>query len=85
VLITNAELEDVELVVSPDHKVFSHSNPLRGLKEGGTFILQSQLKPAEVWRELPESVRKTILQKKIEFYIVDAFAVAKRHAPTLDL
>ncbi len=32
VLLTNAELEDVELVVSPDHKVFSHSNPLRGLK-----------------------------------------------------
>ena len=31
VLITNAELEDVEIVVSPDHKVFSHSNPLRGL------------------------------------------------------
>ncbi len=31
VLITNAELEDVEIVVSPDHKVFSHTNPLRGL------------------------------------------------------
>ncbi len=42
VLLTNAELEDVEIVVSPDHKVFSHSNPLRGLVEGGTFILQSQ-------------------------------------------
>ena len=34
VLITNAELEDVEIVVSPDHKVFSHSNPLRGLVRG---------------------------------------------------
>ena len=31
VLLTNAELEDVEIVVSPDHRVFSHSNPLRGL------------------------------------------------------
>ena len=85
VLLTNAELEDVELVVSPDHKVFSHSNPLRGLKKGGTFILQSQLSPAEVWKELPEHARKTILDKKIAFYIVDAFAVAKRHAPTPDL
>ena len=85
VLITNAELEDVELVVSPDHKVFSHSNPLRGLKEGGTFILQSRLPPAEVWKELPEQARKTIREKKIEFYIVDAFAVAKRHAPTPEL
>ena len=46
VLLTNAELEDVEIVVSPDHKVFSHSNPLRGLVEGGTFILQSHLAAA---------------------------------------
>ncbi len=85
VLLTNAELEDVELVVSPDHKVFSHSNPLRGLVEGGTFILQSQLEPAEVWRELPPQARKTIRDKKIQFYILDGFAVAKRHAPTPDL
>ena len=55
VLITNAELEDVEIVVSPDHKVFSHSNPLRGLGEGGTFILQSSLDPVAVWSELPRA------------------------------
>ena len=30
VKITNAELEEVEVVVSPDHKVFSHTDPLRG-------------------------------------------------------
>ncbi len=85
VLITNAELEDVELVVSPDHKVFSHSNPLRGLKEGGTFILQTQLPAPELWKELPEHARKTIRDKKINFFVVDAFAVAKRHAPTPEL
>jgi pyruvate-ferredoxin/flavodoxin oxidoreductase len=85
VLITNAELEDVEIVVSPDHKVFSHSNPLRGLVEGGTFILQSQLTPAEVWKELPPSARKTIRDRKIEFYVLDGFAVAKKHAPTPEL
>ena len=49
VKITNAELEDVEIVVSPDHKVFSHTNPLRGLAEDGTFILQSHHTPIEVW------------------------------------
>ena len=85
VLITNAELEDVEIVISPDHKVFSHTNPLRGLVEGGTFILQSQLSPAEVWKELPPSARKTIRDRQIEFYVVDGFAVAKQHAPTPEL
>jgi pyruvate-ferredoxin/flavodoxin oxidoreductase len=85
VLITNAELEDVEVVVSPDHKAFIHTNPLRGLVEGGTFILQSDLEPLEVWRELPRYARRTIREKKIRFLVLDAFEVAKRHAPTPDL
>src|SRR5271166_4081120 len=85
VLITNAELEDVEVVVSPDHKIFSHSNPLRGLGQGGTFILQSQFEPLAVWKELPPLARKTIREKKIRFFVVDAFSVAKRHAPTPEL
>ena len=85
VLITNADLEDVEVVVSPDHKVFAHSNPLRGLVEGGTFILQSNLSPLEVWKELPSAMRKTIRDRKIKFLVVDGFAIAKKHAPVAAL
>lgn len=83
--ITNAELEDVEIVISPDHKVFSHTNPLRGLVDGGTLILQSHHTPLEVWKELPAHARKTIREKKIHFYVVDAFGVAKKHAPVPEL
>lgn len=83
--ITNAELEDVEIVVSPDHKVFSHANPLRGLAKDGTFILQSHHTPLEVWKELPAHARKTIRERGIHFYVVDAFGVAKKHAPAPDL
>jgi pyruvate-ferredoxin/flavodoxin oxidoreductase len=85
VLLTNAELEDVEVVVSPDHQVFSHSNPLRGLVEGGTFILQSSHTPLEAWKELPAQARKTIRDRKVAFHIVDGFEVAKRHAPRPEL
>ena len=85
VLLTNADLEDVEIVVSPDHKVFAHSNPLRGLVAGGTFMLQSSLPPLEVWKELPAQARKTIRDKKINFFVLDGFAVAKRHAPRPEL
>lgn len=52
---------------------------------GGTFILQSSLTPEEAWAELPAQARKTIREKKINFYIIDAFAVAKRHAPIPEL
>ena len=85
VLLTNAELEDVEVVVSPDHKAFVHTNPLKGLVEGGTFILQSDQSPEQTWRSLPSYARRTIRDKKIRFLVVDAFKVAKKHAPTPEL
>lgn len=83
--ITNAELEDVEIVISPDHKVFHHTNPLRGLVDGGTFIMQTSLSPEEVWAELPAQARKTIRDRKIRLFVIDAFTVAKKHAPSPEL
>ncbi|MDR0379715.1 MAG: 2-oxoacid:acceptor oxidoreductase family protein, partial [Candidatus Accumulibacter sp.] len=83
--ITNAELEDVEVVISPDHRAFVHTNPLKGLAAGGTFILQSNSTPEAVWESLPEAARKTIREKKINFFIIDAFEVARKHAPTPEL
>ncbi|HMO12417.1 MAG TPA: 2-oxoacid:acceptor oxidoreductase family protein, partial [Actinotalea sp.] len=85
VLITNAELEDVEVVLSPDHKAFVHTNPLKGLVEGGTMIIQSDLPPADVWRQLPRHARATIRSKRIRLMVVDAFKVAKLHAPSPEL
>ncbi|MDD7505435.1 MAG: 2-oxoacid:acceptor oxidoreductase family protein, partial [Actinomycetaceae bacterium] len=83
--ITNAELEDVEIVVSPDHMVFAHTDPLKGLTSGGTFILQSHRSPRETWDRLPVSARQTIRDRHINFFILDAFSVAKEHAPNPDL
>src|SRR5208283_3647625 len=45
----------------------------------------SQLTPAEVWKELPPAARKTLRDRKIAFYVLDGFAVAKKHAPTPEL
>ncbi|MDO8107714.1 2-oxoacid:acceptor oxidoreductase family protein [Isoptericola sp. b441] len=85
VLITNAELEDVEVVLAPDHKAFVHTNPLKGLGDGGTMIIQSDLSPAEFWRQLPKYARTAIRERKIRLMIIDAFAVAKEHAPKPEL
>ncbi|MGC3995603.1 MAG: 2-oxoacid:acceptor oxidoreductase family protein [Propionicimonas sp.] len=85
VLVTNAELEDVELVVCPDHQVFSHTNPLKGLVAGGTLIMQSDQAPLEVWRSLPAFARRVIRERGIRFLVLDAFAVARAHAPNPQL
>ena len=56
-----------------------------GLVAGGTFILQSNASAEEVWAELPVKARQTIRDRKIRFFIIDAFAVAKKNAPTPEL
>ncbi|WP_245907194.1 2-oxoacid:acceptor oxidoreductase family protein [Photobacterium sanctipauli] len=83
--ITNAELQQVEVVLSPDHKVFMHTNPLAGLTRNGTFILQTHHEPEQVWQEIPAAARQYIRDNNIDFYIVDAFKVAREQAPSADL
>ena len=83
--ITNAELEEVEIVLSPDHKVFQHTNPLHGVVEQGIFMMQSHEEPLEVWKQLPATSRQLIRDKQIQFFIVDAFGIAKENAPTKTL
>ncbi|HEY0283617.1 MAG TPA: thiamine pyrophosphate-dependent enzyme, partial [Rhizomicrobium sp.] len=39
----------------------------------------------EVWKDLPAQARKTIRDKKIKFFVIDGFKVAKPHAPTPEL
>ncbi|MEA5116854.1 MAG: 2-oxoacid:acceptor oxidoreductase family protein, partial [Propionicimonas sp.] len=73
------------VVVCPDHQVFAHSNPLKGLVSGGTLILQSTGDPQQVWAGLPAFARRAIRERNIRFFVLDAFAVARRHAPNPEL
>jgi pyruvate-ferredoxin/flavodoxin oxidoreductase len=44
---------------------------------GATFLLNSPYGPNEVWDHLPAEVQKQIIDRKMKFYVVDAFHVAK--------
>jgi pyruvate-ferredoxin/flavodoxin oxidoreductase len=45
--------------------------------EGGTFLLNSTYGPDEVWDKLPKLVQQRIIDKKLKFYTIDAYSVAK--------
>lgn len=45
--------------------------------EGGTFLLNCPYNPETVWNYLPQSVQETILNKKLKFYVIDAYKVAR--------
>ncbi|HZD10604.1 MAG TPA: pyruvate:ferredoxin (flavodoxin) oxidoreductase [Candidatus Binatia bacterium] len=44
---------------------------------GATFLLNSPYGPEEVWDHLPRSVQETILDKDLNFYVVDGYQVAE--------
>ncbi|MEJ5358293.1 MAG: pyruvate:ferredoxin (flavodoxin) oxidoreductase [Desulfobacterales bacterium] len=50
---------------------------LEGIKEGGTFVLNSPWTPAEMEEKLPARVRRTIARKKLAFYNIDAVKIAQ--------
>jgi pyruvate-ferredoxin/flavodoxin oxidoreductase len=49
---------------------------LQYAKPGATFLLNSPYGPAEVWDHLPGSVQQELIDKAIDFWVIDAFAVA---------
>lgn len=50
---------------------------LNGIEEGGTFLLNTVYSKDEIWTKLPGKLQKDILDKKLKFYIIDAYKVAR--------
>nr|WP_321257417.1 pyruvate:ferredoxin (flavodoxin) oxidoreductase [uncultured Pseudodesulfovibrio sp.] len=49
---------------------------LEGIKDGGTFVLNSPWSAEEMDKKLPASMRRTIAEKNLKFYTVDAVKIA---------
>jgi pyruvate-ferredoxin/flavodoxin oxidoreductase len=44
---------------------------------GGVFLLNAPHGPDEVWDELPFEVQEQIVEKRLRFYVIDAYGVAR--------
>jgi pyruvate-ferredoxin/flavodoxin oxidoreductase len=73
----NCDLRHVNVVLCCDPKAFTHTNPLDGMSEGGAFVWESEEDPSVVWQRIPRRYRKDILEKKIRFYTLPGFAIAR--------
>jgi len=51
---------------------------LSSAEEGATFLLNTPFGKDEVWDSLPLEVQTQILAKKLKFYVIDAFEVARK-------
>ncbi len=50
---------------------------LKLAKDGAVFLLNTPYGKDEVWEKLPRKVQQQIIDKKIEFYVIDGYKVAK--------
>ena len=50
---------------------------LKNAVEGATFLLNSPYGPDKTWDKLPRKVQQQIIDKKLNFYVIDAYSVAK--------
>ncbi|MCD6346037.1 MAG: pyruvate:ferredoxin (flavodoxin) oxidoreductase [Bacteroidales bacterium] len=79
----DSEIRSPYLVNSPDF-VACHVTPylnmydmLKGLKRGGTFLLNSIWSVEETKNRLPASMKKYMAENDIQFYIINATAIAE--------
>jgi pyruvate-ferredoxin/flavodoxin oxidoreductase len=82
----NCEYTNVDVVMSPDPKVFGHTNAVEGLNKGGVFVIQSNLGSAEaLWQTFPMHIQKYIVEKQIRVFYLDAFKIAREESSNVDL
>jgi pyruvate-ferredoxin/flavodoxin oxidoreductase len=46
-------------------------------ENGATFLLNTQVSKEKIWDTLPEKVQNDIIERKIKFFVIDAYKVAK--------
>jgi len=82
----HSELEFVDLVVLNDSNALFSGNPLVGLLEGGSIVMQSSYSnPKDVWERIPPHHKRFIRDKKIHIYFADMVQIAREVASVADL
>jgi len=74
----NCELNHVDVVLCCDPKAFTHTNPLEGLKPGGSLVWESSEEPEVAWQRVPAAHRQFVLENNIRVFILPGFDIARR-------
>jgi len=69
-------IDEAEFVAVHQFDFIQKFNLAEKVKKGGVFLLNSPFGKDEIWDHLPQKVQETILEKELEFYVIDASKVA---------
>jgi pyruvate-ferredoxin/flavodoxin oxidoreductase len=69
---------DANFVACHQFNFLERVDMLKYAAPGGVFLLNSIYSAADVWDHLPIEVQQTIIDKKLRFYVIDAYEVAQK-------
>lgn len=70
-------IDQADFVACHQFNFLEQIEMLKYANPGAKFLLNSIYGPDEVWDNIPQEVQQDILDKDLEFYIIDAYEVAK--------
>ena len=50
---------------------------LAAAEPGATFLLNAPFGPEEIWNSIPRQTQETIIRKKLRFFVIDGYTVAR--------
>lgn len=68
---------DADFIACHNQAFIGRYDILEGIKEGGVFLLNSNWSKEEAFENLTEDMQRTIIEKKIKFYNIDALKIAE--------
>lgn len=71
-------LDEVDFVACHNQSYVDKYDLLKGLVQGGTFVLNTQWSKAELEDKLPGELKRDIAKKNAKFYIIDAVDLAEK-------
>ena len=69
-------VEQADFVACHQFGLLGKTKVLEPAKHGATFLLNAPYGPDEVWDHLPGGVQRLLIEKEIDFWVIDALAVA---------
>ncbi len=70
-------IQSSNFVACHQFQFLEKTDMLDKIVDGGTFLLNAPYPTDEVWDHLPQKVQDQIIQKKLNFYVIDAYKVAE--------
>ena len=72
------EVRQANFVACHQFNFLEQIDMLKYAAPGAVFLLNSTFGPDEVWNQIPAEDQKTIIDKKLQLYVIDGYEVAKK-------